>query len=206
MKTDGKFTFFDNHSFTADALVSYLRDCKMKAPDLVPPNLALALEYVYQPNLTFWREFHISLVIHALDRYLPNWREAVSHTATNAADQLIKEIESLLRSHAFDEANAERLLAVHGSERPSDRVQASEWIHGELTRQGLHDDAANAARDGYRCGEAALEITHCLERAANGLQSERLGTGVARFYRNAVMNDTNPTVDTSVTRPTVGLE
>ncbi|TXC81141.1 hypothetical protein FRZ40_32375 [Paraburkholderia azotifigens] len=82
------------------------------------------------------------------------------------------------------------MLAMHEDERPSDTATAFEWIHAELTRQGLHDDAAYAARDGYRCGEAALEIIYCLEKAAQGFHGERVGTGVARFYRSAVMNET----------------
>ncbi|WP_343654386.1 hypothetical protein [Paraburkholderia caribensis] len=105
--------------------------------------------------------------------------------------------------NAFDESNAERLLAVQKDQRPSDAATALEWIHAELTRQGLHDDAANAARDGYRCGEAALEIIYCIEQAAKGLRGERLGMGVARFYRNAAMSVANPTTDVSVAQLTV---
>lgn len=194
------------HFYTADALVGYLRDCKMKASDLVSMNLALALEYVYKPELRFWREFDISFVTDALDRYMPNWREGVSHTATNAADELVKETEDLLRLNAFDESNAERLLALPADARPSDSTSAFEWIHSELTRHGLHDDAAYAARDGYRCGETALEIIYCLEQAAQGLQSERLGTGVARFYRDAVMKDANPAADVSAAQPMVDVD
>ena len=200
---------FDNiknsniHSRTIDALVDYLRDCKMKASDLVPMNLALALEYIYQPRLTFWREFDISLVIHALDKYIANWRETVNQPESNEAEGLLKEVEEILRLHAFDESNAERLLALHGGDRPSGRAQASEWIHAELTQLGLHDDAAYAARDGYRCGEGALEIVYCVEQAAKGLRGERLGMGVARFYRNAAMSVANPTTNVSVAQLTV---
>ncbi len=61
------------HSYTADALVGYLRDCKMKASDLVSMNLALALEYVYRPELRFWRDFEISFVTDALDQHLPDY-------------------------------------------------------------------------------------------------------------------------------------
>lgn len=191
MKTHNRTEPSDIHFETVAALVAYMRDCKMNASHLVPMNLALALEYVYRPEARFWREFDISLVIEALDRHFPNWREAINQVTAQAAEGLVKEIEDLLAMHAFDELNAERLLAVQEDERPSDAVSASEWIHAELMRLNLHEDAAYAARDRYRRGEAAVEIIYCLEQTSKGLQGERLGKSVARFYRRTVMNDTN---------------
>ncbi len=191
MKNHNRTEPSDIHFETVAALVAYMRDCKMNASHLVPMNLALALEYVYRPEARFWREFDISLVIEALDRHLPNWRVAINQVTAQAAESLVKEIEKILGMHAFDELNAERLLAVQEDERPSDAVSAFEWIHAELTRLDLHEDAAYVARDGYRCGEAAAEIIYCLEQASKGLQRERLGTSVARFYRHTVMTDTN---------------
>jgi hypothetical protein len=191
MKTHKQTEPSDIHTGTVAALVAYLRDCKMTATEIVPMNLALALEYVYQPETRFWRELNISLVTDALELHLPNWRDAVNQVTADAAEGLVKEIDDLLRMHAFDESNAERLLAVEEDERPSDAVSASGWIRDELTRLNMHDDAAYVARDGYRCGEAALEIIYCLKQASKGLPGERLGKSVAGFYRRAVMNDTN---------------
>jgi hypothetical protein len=175
------------HVGTVDALCSYMRDCGMEASHLAGMTLALALEYVYQPAPTFWREFDIAFVLNAMDQHIPDWRTVVNRKTANRADELAREIEGLLRQHAFDESNAERIRALPADERPCDATSASDWIHAELTRRGLHEDAVFAARDGNRCGEAALEILHCLEQTQKGIPAERLGTGVARICRDKIM-------------------
>lgn len=185
------------HSDTAAALLAYLRDCKMAASHLTSMNLALALEYVYRPEARFWRDFNISLVTNAMDQHIPNWRHVVNQKTANAADDLIKQVEEALRAYEFDEANAERMLSLPTNERPFDRASAFEWIYTELTRLGQHEDAAYAARDGHRCGEAALEVVYCLERANKGLSAERLGTSVARFYRDVAMGATDGTASSA---------
>ncbi|BEU23236.1 hypothetical protein [Paraburkholderia sp. 22B1P] len=186
------------HSDTAAALLAYLRDCKMAASHLTPMNLALALEYVYLPKVRFWRDFDISLLTHALDQHVPNWRHDMNQKTANAADDLIKQVEETLKAYQFDEANAEHMLSLPTNERPSDRASAFEWIYTELTRLGQHEDAAYAVRDGHRCGEALLEVLYCVERANEGLPAERLGTSVARFYRDVAMAEADDTVGSTL--------
>ncbi|QSN63825.1 hypothetical protein JYK05_14875 (plasmid) [Caballeronia sp. M1242] len=89
--------------------------------------------------------------------------------------------------HALDEANAEMLMALPPQARPKDREAASEWIFAELRKRGLETELIFARRDGNTCGEAALDVVRCLEQAALGLEYERIGTRVARTWRNRVL-------------------
>jgi hypothetical protein len=95
-----------------------------------------------------------------------------------------REVKELLACHAFDEANAEMMMALPLEARPQDREKASEWIISELRKRNLKRELRYAQRDGNRCGEGALENLHCVERAALGIVCERLGTQVARSIRN----------------------
>jgi len=90
------------------------------------------------------------------------------------------EVKEMLACHAFDEANAELMMALPLKARPQDRNTASEWIFSELKKRNLKRELRYAQRDGNRCGEGALQILQCIERAALGIVCERLGTQVAR--------------------------
>lgn len=115
--------------------------------------------------------------------------EDLSATSAFRLEQLSEELRDLLKAHAFDEANAQRLMNLPERHRPRDAQNASKWICNGLARQKLQDDLEYARRHEDRCGEGALEVVQSLAAAQKGLTVERVGTSVARFYRAAVMND-----------------
>ncbi|OYD73669.1 UNVERIFIED_ORG: hypothetical protein BDU10_5350 [Burkholderia sp. CF145] len=174
------------HSNTIDALVAYLTDCDFAESQLNAGNLAMAMEYVYQPHPRFWRDFSPAFVADAVARALPYWNRDAGR-ASERLQRLLRDVEETLRLNAFDEANAEMLGALPVHKRPADRVSASEWICAEHRRKGQIAEWTFARSDGKRCGECALDILTCLENANAGKPVERIGTTVARWYRESVM-------------------
>ncbi|WP_042304864.1 hypothetical protein [Paraburkholderia terrae] len=174
-------------STTAIELLQYLADCKFDESNLTVMDVTLALEYVYHPVPAFWRALTVDFVLEMLNWHL-SLAGKLSATSSSRLEQLAEGLRDVLKAHAFDEANAERLMNVPVSERPTDAETASEWICNELARQKLTYDLEYARRDGDGCGEAALEVVQSLVAAQEGLAVERTGTSVARFYRAAVMN------------------
>jgi hypothetical protein len=79
------------------------------------------------------------------------------------------------------------MMALPQKYRPTDNEAASAWIRAELRRRNLDAELRFAERDGMRSGEGALQELHCLERAARGIDFERVGTSVARTWRNRVL-------------------
>ncbi|WP_244140081.1 hypothetical protein [Caballeronia sp. BCC1704] len=149
-------------------------------------NLNLAIEYAYGPLPRVWRDFDMTALVEAISERFPNWRSAVQEPDWSA-DDVLRKVREILHFHALDEANAEMLMALPPQARPKDREAASEWIFAELRKRGLETELIFARRDGNTCGEAALDVVRCLEQAALGLEYERIGTRVARTWRNRVL-------------------
>jgi hypothetical protein len=175
------------HADTVDALVSYIVDCNFEVSHLNAMNLALALEYAYQARPRFWQDFSVTYLVDALERPFPDWRTAVNKRDGGALG-LIKDVEDILRINAFDEANAEMMLALPCAARPTTPSSAFAWISAALNEKRLTTQLKFAERDGNRCGEAALDVLDCLERAAKGMKADRIGTTVARAYRDAMVS------------------
>ncbi|RQZ57947.1 hypothetical protein DIE08_34100 [Burkholderia sp. Bp9004] len=97
-----------------------------------------------------------------------------------------------MRLNAFDEANAEMLLALPAHERPSDATSAFEWLSAQFARKGLKTELEFARRDRNACGNHALDVLHGLEEAAQGRTVDRTGTLLARVYRDSVMERRTP--------------
>ncbi|CAE6897200.1 hypothetical protein [Paraburkholderia domus] len=96
---------------TFNALMSYMQDCYFDESHLTPMLLALALEYAYQAQSRFWRNFNITILDDAVSRYMPNWRTTAA-MRNGGADRLFHKLERILAINSFDEANAEMLLAL----------------------------------------------------------------------------------------------
>lgn len=177
----------DLHAGTTDALVAYMTDCRFTEGNLASHPLFLAAKYVYQPRPRFWQDFDLTYFVNAMTRCVPNWRVAVESN-NRSVDVLLQDIEGFLHCNAFDEANAEMMLALPAHERPSDAASAFDWLCAQFAREGLKSKLEFARRDGDACGEHALIVLHCLEEAAAGRTVDRLGTIVARGYRDDIMN------------------
>ncbi|MFP6560780.1 hypothetical protein WJ542_21125 [Paraburkholderia sp. B3] len=176
----------DTHANMVDAMCAYMTDCRFDQSHLNSMCLSLAMEYVYQPRPRFWQDFNIAYITVALSRCIPDWRHALEST-NGVPDRLLRDVGEFLHVKAFDEANAEMMLALPAHERPTDSASAFAWISSQLAHKGLKAELDFARRDGNACGEHALDALRCLEEAAAGRTIARTGALVARTYRDAVM-------------------
>ncbi|EUC18722.1 hypothetical protein [Paraburkholderia hospita] len=174
------------HAKTVDALVAYLTDCQFSESQLNVGNLVMAVEAVYEPHPRFWRDLNLMCVFDAVARVFPDWTPS-GRNAPRRATSLMRELEEVLKLNAFDEANAEMLGSLPKHKRPEDRLSAADWICAEYRRKGQTTELLFAQMDGKRCGEAALEVLRCIENARAGKPFERIGTAVARWYRESVL-------------------
>ncbi|MEZ2352232.1 hypothetical protein [Caballeronia sp. RCC_10] len=166
----------------AKTVVSFLVDSGVEDADLNTRNLSLSLEYAYKPLPRFWRELDPTTVVEAISERFPNWRSASEEDEQKAENVLI-DLEAIVYCNALDEANAEMMMALPLPARPKTGEAAAEWIFAELRKRGLAIELIFAQRGGNRCGEAALEVLHCVEHAAMGKKYERLGTKAAQLFR-----------------------
>lgn len=172
---------------TADTMCAYFDDCNFDETHLTGKLLWLALEYAYQPHQRFWRDFDVSTIVDAVSRRFPNWRAALEK-AGKSADALLRQLEEAVRRNAFDEANAEMLMALPVSERPTTSHAAFDWILAALAEKGLTAEVEYAERGGYDCGTDTLAVLHRLEQAQRGIVIDRMGRLIALHYRYAAMN------------------
>ncbi|MCM3754825.1 hypothetical protein M3665_23155 [Bacillus licheniformis] len=142
-------------------------DCDFDETHLTGNRLWLALEYAYRPHPRFWRDFDIATVVDAMSRRARNWREKLEK-AGRSADALQRQLEETVRRNAFDEANAEMLMALPVPERPKTSHAAFDWILATLAEIGLTAELGFAERDGYDCGTDALLVLHRLQHAQRG--------------------------------------
>ncbi|MGF7133024.1 hypothetical protein P3T40_004515 [Paraburkholderia sp. EB58] len=171
----------------AAGIFSYVVDCKFDESHLNASNLFLAIEYAYRRHPRFWRDLKIETVADGVSRRFPSWRQILDQSGKRP-NTVLKELEETIFMNAFDEANAEMLLALPESERPTNADAAFLLISKILSQKGLQKQVEYAERDGYRCGEEALNGLYRLTQGQRGITVERLGTGVARMYRDAVVN------------------
>ncbi|MCX5545243.1 hypothetical protein M3A49_38360 [Paraburkholderia sp. CNPSo 3076] len=172
------------HSATTDALYQYMVDCRFDISHMNSMTLSMAIEYVYQPHPRFWRDFDVQDLSAAMTMLIPNWETVLED---GVKKRLFHEIAVMLLTNAFDEANAELLLALPVEDRPTDSVSAFVWICAELQRNGRKNELAHARRDGDRSGAHALETMRILLGKIDGTTATRTGTLVAHTYRDAVM-------------------
>jgi hypothetical protein len=176
----------NTHNEVAKTIVDFMSDCGLVDADVNAGHLYLALEFAYKPLPRFWRDFDMPALVEAISERIPNWRSAVQKP-DRSADDVLREVEEVLRSNAFDEANAEMMMGVPKHARPTEWQAAADWICAELRKRKLEAELRFAERLGKRCGEGALQELHCLERAANGVEYERIGARVARHWRSRVL-------------------
>jgi hypothetical protein len=170
----------------AKTIVDFMSDCGLRDADVNAGHLFLAFEFAYEPVPRFWRNFDLPALVEAISERFPDWRSAVQKP-DRGADDVLREVEEILHSNAFDEANAEMLMGLPKHARPTGWQEAADWICGELRKRKLRAELRFAERLGKRCGEGALQELHCLEQIAYGVAFERIGTEVARTWRNRAL-------------------
>ncbi|MEM5316511.1 hypothetical protein [Paraburkholderia sp. JHI869] len=177
-------TTSDLHAATANDLYQYMVDCRFDVSYMNSMCLSMAIEYVYRPLPRFWRDFDVQDLAAAMTKLIPTWETDLE---ADLKKRLFHEIAQVLLTNAFDEANAELLLTLPLEDRPTDAVSAFVWICAELQRNGRENELAHARRDGDKSGTHALETMRGLLEATDGRTATRMGTLVARTYRDAVM-------------------
>jgi len=187
-----KVTIDSTHAKTGDALVAYLTDCQFSESQLNVGNLVMAVEAVYEPHPRFWRDLSLPCIADAIARVFPDWKRSERQTL-RGVKSLMRDIEEVLEINAFDEANAEMLGSLPTHKRPPDRTAATDWICAEYRRKGETTRLPLAQMAGKRCGEAALEVLRCIEDARAGKPYERMGTTVARWYRESMVKERTET-------------
>jgi hypothetical protein len=170
----------------ARAIVDFMSDCGLRDAQVNAGHLFFAFEFAYRPLPRFWRDFDMPALVEAVLERFPNWRSAVQESDWSA-DDVLREVEEVLHSNAFDEANAEMMMGLPKHARPTEWQAAADWICAELSKRKLGAELRFAERLGKRCGEGALQELHCLECIANGIEFERIGTSVARTWHNRVL-------------------
>ncbi|WP_147309959.1 hypothetical protein [Paraburkholderia sp. BL6669N2] len=174
------------HNEVAKTIVDFMSDCGLGDADVNAGHLFFAFEFAYRPLPRFWRDFDMPALVEAISERFPNWRSAVQEPDWSA-DDVLREVEEFLHSNAFDEANAQMMMGLPTHARPTEWQEAADWICGELRKRKLGAELRFADRLGKRCGEGALQELRCLECIANGVAFERIGTSVARTWRNRVL-------------------
>lgn len=169
----------DVYEEVGDNVVAYMVDCGLKDTDVESGVLQFALEHAYKPLPRFWRDFQLQPVISAVSKQYPSWTSVALRRDRNGQN-VLREVKKYLKRSAFDEANAEMLMALPPLARPTTAEDALEWICTQFWNEGLDAKLKYARWIGLDCGEEALELAHCLEQAAAGVEYT---TGAAQFAR-----------------------
>jgi hypothetical protein len=178
----------------ATTIVDFLTDCGLEDADVHGYHLFLAFEFAYKPLPRFWRDFDMAALFKTISERFPDWPAAVQKRGLSVSEVFI-EAEEVLRSNAFDEANAEMMMVLPRHTRPTERQAAADWICIELRRRKRKSELRLAEQLGKHCGEGALQELNCLECIADGTPFERLGTQVARYWRNQRLNERQKVCD-----------
>ncbi len=176
-------TVSNTYEEVADTVVAYMVDCGLKDTDVNVGAFQFAIEHAYRPRPRFWRDFELQPVIEAVSRQYPTWRSAVVHR-DQSAQNVLRKVGILLNRRAFDEANAEMLMALPQQARPTTADVALDWICTELWNRGLKAKLRFAQWIGLDCGDEALELVRCLEQATSGVEYLRPATQFARQWRD----------------------
>lgn len=180
----------NRYAEVANAMVAYMADCRFDQSHLNGGYIWLALEYSLRFHPRFWREFSITTIVDAVSRYFPNWRNILQE-AGRTVDDFLNEFEEGIRVNAFDEANAELLLALPASQRPTNSDEAYAVISAMLAEKGTTAELNLGNRDADACGEDALHHLHRFTEAQQGRVAHRVAKYIAHVYRNEVMERFN---------------
>ena len=160
-----------------------MADCGLRDIDVIAGEFQSALAHSYKPLLRFWRDFRLQPVVSAVSMQFPRWA-SVSLRRDRNAQNVVREVETFLRRCAFDEANAEMLMALPSLARPTTPEDAMEWLCETFVSEGHHSKFRFAQWVGLDCGEQALEMMRGLEQAASGIDYLSPGASFARQIRD----------------------
>lgn len=173
----------DMYGEVARAVVAYMLDCGLKDADVITGEFQSALAYAYKPFPRFWREFKLQPVIAAVSKQYPDWTSVTLRRDEKAQD-VLRNVNALLERSAFDEANAEMLMALPTLRRPATPENAMEYLCEWFANEGLGSELKFAQWIGLDCGEQALEMMRGFEQAAAGTDYTSPSARFARLVRD----------------------
>ena len=149
----------------SDSFVGFMRDCRLCYWESREFYFILhAMAYAHRAELEFWRRIDIDLVLQSLETYEPSRGDDdpddIAFLHVRIGDHLF------MRQH--DERNAVMLSELPPEVRPGDAGETADWIVAELERRGDVESAEYAARDGRKCGQAAMNMLAVAELSATG--------------------------------------
>ncbi|MGQ7935453.1 hypothetical protein [Paraburkholderia sp. D1E] len=151
------------------AMVSFMRDCGFSNEHVNVLNVIIVAESAHRPIRGFWQTFEFSMVLEALDRYLPGWRDLPQEMGmAMPLDEFIIEIRRQTWLNAFDEENAERFFALAAAEHPTSAKAAFMQIRADLLHIGAFASLEKLKADGISAGARAYERYQCIDAADNG--------------------------------------
>ncbi|WP_061958526.1 hypothetical protein [Cupriavidus pauculus] len=186
----------DVYKEVGDTVVAYLVDCGRKDTDVTISEFLFALDHAYKPLPRFWRDFQLQPVISAVLKQYPSWL-FVSLRRDKNAQNVLREVKKYLKRSAFDEANAEMLMALPPLARPTTAEDALEWICMQYLNEGRKSKLKYANWIGLNCGEEALEVVHGLEKAAAGVEYTSGAAQFARQIRDQCIRERRATLATA---------
>lgn len=113
----------------------------------------------------------------------PGWT-SVALRRDETAQDVLRNVNALLERNAFDEANAEKLMALPALRRPATPEEAMEYLCERFVNEGLGSELKFAQWIGLDCGEQALEMMRGFEQAAAGTEYTSPSARFARLVRD----------------------
>lgn len=159
----------DVYEEVAATVVAYMVDCGLKDIDVIAGEFHSALAHAYKPLPRFWRDFKLHPLISAISEQYPCWTSIPLRRDGNAQN-VLRKVKKFVKRCAFDEANAEMLMALPTLARPRTAEDAMECICEQFIRAGFESELRIAQWIGLDCGEQALEVMRGLEHAAAGIE------------------------------------
>ncbi len=178
-----RLTADDVYEEVANAVVTYMVECGLKDSDVIAGEFFSALAHAYKPLPRFWRDFKLQPVINAVSTQYPQWSSVALRRDRNAKN-VVRIVEKFLKRSAFDEANAEMLMALPPQDRPATADDALDWICERFIAEGHYSKLRFAQWIGLDCGGQALEVMRGLELAAAGIEYSSPCASFARQIRD----------------------
>ena len=144
------------------------------APDLT--NMSRALDHIYTPVPRFWHEFSLEMITSVLEEACPAWARKLDKRGEIGSMSFLQQVGFMLTLRAFDERNAEKLLALPPHQRPTDVNNVLKWLRA-LTIEAISAkpnapfaeiDLLLLENDGTGRAKGALDLARHLEAAQNG--------------------------------------
>ena len=139
-------------------LLRYLESAGENPTTSYPSLLFRAMDELYEPEARpgFWRSVSSSTVMSVVKMYAPDFERQMTVLSPTKLARYVEDLELGLQMRVFDEACAERLLALTQGARPETREDVYEWLLTDFDRRGEEDKSDYLERDGLKGADAVI--------------------------------------------------